>query len=66
MVCLAGIHSRGYSLMSSECNETESSDSGIDDGYVIISSSFFKCDELCELSFLVLRIACGADFWACD
>lgn len=44
----------GYSLMSSECNETESSDSGIDDGYVIISSSFFKCDELCKLSFLVL------------
>lgn len=37
-----GYMAEGYSLMSSGCNETELSDSGIDDGYVIIPSSFFN------------------------
>lgn len=40
--------------MSYGCNETESSDSEMDDGYVIVSSSFFRCHELCKLGFPAL------------
>ncbi len=42
----------GYSLMSSGCNESELSDSGIDDGYVIISSSFFKKKKCYTMNYV--------------